>query len=179
MTAIPEDKIYHVRDLLNNYLKGVIKFTEEVEENQQINFLDLTIHVDDTGKMKSNWFTKPIASNRLINYYSAHSQHMKFNVAKSFIRKVLAVSHFDFHKENKVKIETILVKNNYPLPVIKKLPVMLGAKVRMLVVTQQQYRRALSRTKVKAILSYLMRARPIHLSPRKRKITLQLHIFQD
>lgn len=121
ITAIPDDKIMFVKDLLNQYLPGVIEFTEEIEDNNQINFLDVTLHTDESGKIRSNWFSKPIASNRLINFYSAHPEHMKFNVARSFIRKVLMVSHIDFHAENKLKIQQILAKNNFPSKIIHKL----------------------------------------------------------
>jgi len=46
---------------------------------------------------------------------------MKNNVAKSFIRKILTVSHSDFHPENKKRIFSVLEKNNFPVKVIQKL----------------------------------------------------------
>lgn len=121
ITAVPADKITTVKDLLNKYLEGVIEFTEEVEVDSKINFLDLTLHVDKSGKIRTNWYSKPIASNRLINYYSAHPSYMKNNVAKSFIRKMLTVSHRDFHLANKERITNILRNNNFPMKLIFKL----------------------------------------------------------
>lgn len=105
----------------NQYLEGVIEFTEETEVDGKINFLDLTLHVDNNGKIRTDWYTKPIASNRLVNYYSAHPPHMKFNIAKSFIRKILTISHRDFHPANRKRIFAILMKNNFPIKLIERL----------------------------------------------------------
>lgn len=46
---------------------------------------------------------------------------MKNNVVKSFIRKVLTVSHRDFHLANKQRIIDILQRNNFPMKLIHKL----------------------------------------------------------
>lgn len=121
ITAIPYDKIHIVKQHLNQYLEGIIEFTEEIEIDGKINFLDLTLHVDKNGKIRTNWYTKPMASNRLVNYYSAHPRHMIFNIAKSFIRKILTISHREFHKANKKRIFEILEKNNFPVKIIEKL----------------------------------------------------------
>lgn len=66
------------------------------------------------GKLRTKWFHKPIASNRLLNFNSKHPKHMIQNTAKSFIRRVLSLSHSSHHIECKEKIREILIKNNFP-----------------------------------------------------------------
>jgi len=120
ITAIPEDKIQQVLDKLHEF-DPKIKFTCEMESGQQLNYLDVTIHRSDEGKMITNWYHKPMASNRLLNFYSNHPQRMKFNVAKSFIRKIFRLSHKNFWKNNLLRIKSILKRNNYPDKIIDKL----------------------------------------------------------
>ena len=101
-----------------------IKFTFEIENSQQqLNYLDLSINLSrfDDGKLITNWYHKQIASNRLLNFYLNHPQRMKFNVVKSFIRRVFRLSHKNFWNENLLRIKTILNRNNYPLTVVNKL----------------------------------------------------------
>lgn len=120
LTAVPENKIQEIIDVLHTYDSN-IKFTYEFENERRLDYLDITIHRDENGKLTTNWYCKPIASNRLLNFYSNHPSKMKFNVAKSFIRKVFRVSHKSFWYENLTKIREILRKNNYPNLLINKL----------------------------------------------------------
>ena len=120
ITAIPENKIQHVLDALHEFDPS-IKFTYEVEQNARLDYLDLSVWRRENGKLITNWYHKPIASNRLLNFYSNHPKRMKFNVAKSFIRKIFRVSHKEFWSENLQRIRDVLFKNNYPENVITKL----------------------------------------------------------
>ncbi|XP_037045731.1 uncharacterized protein LOC119081096 [Bradysia coprophila] len=109
-----------ILDKLNAFDPGRIKFTCEMEENQSINFLDLTI-IRRHGSIITNWYSKAIASNRILNFYSAHPRNTVLNTAKSFARKVFEYSHTEFHTENLTKINNILQKNNFPVNEIHKL----------------------------------------------------------
>ena len=120
ITAIPEDKIDDVLNALHDFDPN-IKFTYEIEEQQRLNYLDLSIYRNSTGGIMTNWYHKPIASNRLLNFYSNHPHKMKMNVAKAFIRKVFRVSHKSFWESNLLRIKEILSKNNYPEKLINKL----------------------------------------------------------
>lgn len=120
ITAVPEDKIQHVLDTLNEFDNN-IKFTYEVEQNGRLDYLDLSIFKRENGKLICNWYHKPIASNRLLNFYSNHPKRMKYNVVRSFIRKIFRISHKDFWNENLQRIKNVLKKNNYPDKVITNL----------------------------------------------------------
>lgn len=92
----------------------------EDDENHSIEFLDTTIY-NCGDKLITKWFHKPMASNRILNYYSKHPKNMVKNVAKAFIRRVFTLSHKKFHDENRNTIKEILIKNNFPPKTIENL----------------------------------------------------------
>lgn len=121
LTSIPKDQVKTLENKLNS-INPNVQFTtvEQTDDDQSIEFLDLTVY-NRNGKMITKWFHKPIASNRLLNFHSKHPMNMIKNTAKSFIRRVLSLSHASFHKENIEKIKWILAKNSFPAKVITHL----------------------------------------------------------
>lgn len=119
-TIIPDDKILSTLNILNSFHPKV-KFTVEIEEEGSINFLDTTVFKNDKGKMKTSWYSKPIASNRIINYYSSHPRYMIENVSKALIKRALSLSHRDFRVNVLDKIKKILAQNNFPKHRVEKL----------------------------------------------------------
>ena len=85
-----------------------------------MNFLDLTLIRKD-NKILTNWYAKPTTSERILNYFSIHPNYMKLNVARSFIKRVLSLSDNEYKSNNITRIEQYLMKNNYPINIIKKL----------------------------------------------------------
>lgn len=114
-----KDSIDILLECLNGFNEN-IKFTKEDEENGVLNYLDLTIHRQDST-IVTNWYTKPMASNRLLNFHSAHPKNMVYNVAKSFVQRVHDFSDQRFHHGNMTKISAILSKNSFPKETISKL----------------------------------------------------------
>lgn len=110
-----------LKDKLNSYNPNV-QFTVEMEDEntKSIDFLDLTIY-NEGSNIKTKWYHKKIASNRILNFHSKHPKNMIMNVAKSLVKRVFTVSHRSFHQENLVKIKSILSKNSFPDSVIDKL----------------------------------------------------------
>lgn len=120
LTSIPKDMADTLKDKLNSYNQNV-QFTMVIQnDDNSIEFLDTTVF-NDGESLRTNWFHKPIASNRLLNCYSKHPINMVMNTAKSFVRRVFTLSHASFHKENKETIIRILVKNNFPKKIIDQL----------------------------------------------------------
>lgn len=104
-----EEIIIVVLHHLNSF-HPLIKFAHETEIGVSINYLDLTI----SRQNGTNWYTKP-ASNRILNFYSAHPRHMIRNVAIYFAMKVFNYSDPQFHQNNMLRVREILMKNNFPL----------------------------------------------------------------
>ncbi len=100
LTSIPKEVAEDLKAQLNSYNPNV-QFTMEVQkDDNSIEFLDTTVF-NEGESLKTKWYHKPIASNRLLNYYSQHPTSMVTNTAKSFIRRVFTLSHASFHKENR------------------------------------------------------------------------------
>lgn len=112
----PDFWVVYVDDqnVLNSY-NPQVRFTVETEDHltKSINFLDTTVYNSD-GKLKTCWFCKPIASNRLINFHSAHPSNMIMNTARSFVKRVMSLSHREFYAANLARIKAILKKNSFP-----------------------------------------------------------------
>jgi len=108
-----------LHNALNSYHPN-IKFTLEVEEKSTINFLDMTIKRVDGGKLEYEWFSKPMASGRLLNFYSNHPYKQKINVISNFISRVLKLTNIKYWSYQKTKIYKILIKNGYPKKLINK-----------------------------------------------------------
>ncbi|XP_055910765.1 uncharacterized protein LOC129945130 [Eupeodes corollae] len=122
---------YKVADLLLilNGFHSKLQFTVENENNSSISFLDVKIHRMDT-QLSFDWFQKPTASGRLINFRSNQAKHIIFNTASNLINKVFTLSDVRFHHSNTIKVTKILSDNGFPPAIIRGL------------ILQQQCRRA-------------------------------------
>ncbi|XP_062704303.1 uncharacterized protein LOC134286667 [Aedes albopictus] len=120
MLAVPKDKIEEVRKIFNEYNEK-IQFTVEVEENGKIPFLDLLLVRQPDQTIKTEWYMKPIASGRFLNYHSAHSIKQKVNVANNFIRRVQTFSTNVDTATTRDIITTQLKLNDYPTTMINRL----------------------------------------------------------
>lgn len=110
--GIHKDHIVQTLATLNAY-DNRINFTIEIENEGKINFLDMTL-MRRGEKIATNWFKKPYASDRLLNYLSTHKHSTIINVAKAHIRTVLQLSDADFFNENRNHIMDRLRANNFP-----------------------------------------------------------------
>ena len=72
-----------VLNIFNSQDKNV-QFTFEVQQNNQINFLHLSLIIK-YNKIISNWFQKPTSSNRTINYFSNHPICQKKNIVYNLV----------------------------------------------------------------------------------------------
>ncbi len=62
-----------------------------------------------------------MASNRLLNWKSNHSLKQKLKIANNLIKRVCTLTTANTPEQNLPIIKSILTKNNYPIPLIKKL----------------------------------------------------------
>lgn len=120
LTSIPKETAEILKEKLNSY-HPMVQFTIELQrDDNTIDFLDTTIQKCG-GKLKTKWFHKPIASNRILNYYSKHPKHMVLNTAKNFIRKIFTLSHASYYEDNIQTIKRILGKNNFSTKMISEM----------------------------------------------------------
>ena len=90
-----------------------LKFTYEIENDQKINFLDVTV-CRSNNNILTDWYRKSICSDRVIMYTSNHSLQQKKNIVYNLVDRALSLSDPLFHKKNRQIITDILLKNHYP-----------------------------------------------------------------
>lgn len=117
--CIHKDNLNLIIDTFNSYNNN-IQFTFETQDNEKINFLDVTLKINNSQKIICNWYQKPISSGRLINYYSGHPVQQKVNIVYNLVDRAILLSHSSFHNTNLAKLKQILLNNDYPLDFIKK-----------------------------------------------------------
>ena len=111
--AIPLNKLKYVHDMLNSYDKH-IQFTYELEENRRLPYLDMMLVRKENQTVRTEWFSKPIASGRFLNFHSYHSYQQKMNVAKNFKMRVEKLSTNLTAAETAQIIDKHLKTNDYP-----------------------------------------------------------------
>ena len=116
LTCIPKDQIDNTLKVFNNYHER-LQFTYEIENNNKINFLELTL-IKNNNTLMHNWYRKNTSSDRFLNYKSNHTKSQKIGMVYTLVDKVFKLSHKSFHKENLIKIKNYLIKNNYPIKFI-------------------------------------------------------------
>lgn len=105
-----------------NEVNAHIQFTCEIETNCCLPYLDMLVRRDEsTGRITTNWYRKPVASGRLLNYQSFHPFPQKLSTAKGFIHRVLTLSSPDYRIENERTIVEILTQNGFPKKLIHRL----------------------------------------------------------
>lgn len=97
---------------INKYDKN-ITFTLEPEVRGIINFLNVTI-INTGSELRTKWYKKEFASNRMINYMSGHGNNIIKNTVMEYINNVLILSHGEFFHENRNKMISILRDNSWP-----------------------------------------------------------------
>ncbi|XP_062542205.1 uncharacterized protein LOC134210194 [Armigeres subalbatus] len=118
--AIPNEEIETVKNAFNHYHEK-IQFTVEVERDGRIPYLDLLLVRKPDQSIKTEWYSKSIASGRFLNYHSAHNMSLKVNVAKNLIKRVSTFSTNVDEDTIKRIIYTQLRQNDYPKSLINRL----------------------------------------------------------
>lgn len=97
-----------------NSFNSNMGFTCEREKDDTICFLDVQVFRENT-EIKTCWYKKPYASDRLLNFLSNHNSKCIVGTAIAFIKTVLKLSHGSFFHQNKEVVETILTHNSFPI----------------------------------------------------------------
>ena len=91
LMAVPANKINTVLEAFNKQEER-LQFTVECEVDGKLPFLDMLIFRNSDQTLSTNWYSKPIASGRLLNYNSFHQFKHKINVANNLIHRVSTLS---------------------------------------------------------------------------------------
>ena len=117
-----EDDIQALLTFINT-INPHIQFTYECSHHQ-INFLDLTVHIDPktTTTIQTELFIKPSSLGIFLNYNSAHPKSTIVNSAQSEIACAIKNGSNEYYKKQGVnKIIEVLKRNAYPETIIDKI----------------------------------------------------------
>lgn len=110
--VLRDSKVDETRNRFNNVNKD-LQFTVELEENKTLNFLDMTLKRRG-DRVISDWYNKPTASHRLINYFSHHPTSQKIAIVYNLVDRAIKLSDNGFHNHNLDKVRKTLNLNDYP-----------------------------------------------------------------
>lgn len=125
----------NVRQLekLHNYLNTLapkLKFTLEIEQDNRINFLDLTLEKNN-NKFDYKIYRKPTTSDQTIHFSSFHPYSQKMAAYNSLVYRLLKVPLSTSNYENELKIiKHIATANGYRSNLIDKLVAKKRDKIR-------------------------------------------------
>ena len=88
----------HTLDMFYNFSNRV-KFTHEVEIDNKINFLDVSIIKNEDGHLTFDIYKKKTFSGRYINYFSSHPISCKIGIVKNLLDKIIKISDKKFHEK--------------------------------------------------------------------------------
>lgn len=107
-------------ETLNNFLNHInqkepsIKFTIELEANNQLPFLDILVKKAD-NTYETSVYRKPTHTNRYLNFNSNQHTNIKKGVVKCLYDRAKIISSNDEILTNEKKfIKTVLLNNQYP-----------------------------------------------------------------
>lgn len=131
ITLIPIESVDEVLQKLNGY-NSRIQFTVEKEACNQISFLDMYLIRDPiNANIVTNWYCKPYASNRIINFNSHHHFGYKKSTAYNLIHRILELSDTQFYSNNIETVKRILSNNGYPSSLVKHLIIKYNRKKKL------------------------------------------------
>lgn len=116
---VKREEIDNTLTILNSFHRQ-IQFTMEEETNNRLPYLDSVV-IRQGHLLKLDWYQKPTASGRIINFNSKHPRRTIINTATNFIKRVLQISDDQFHDENKNKIRKVLDMNDFPRGTVEEL----------------------------------------------------------
>jgi len=107
LLAAPFDQLNKILETFNSFYER-LQFTLEIGINNRINFLDVTIILDDQ-KILFDKYEKPTNTGRYINY-SQHPLSQKRSIVYDLTDKALLLSHPKFQEEKNLMhvINTLL-----------------------------------------------------------------------
>lgn len=99
-----------------NNIHPNISFTLEMENNNKINFLDLSISRDPTNQLKFSIFRKPTQTDHAIPDHSNHPQQHKLAAFHCYVNRLLNIPLSKEAYNNEVKILKQIAYNNHYEP---------------------------------------------------------------
>ena len=102
-------------------IKFTIESSEIINENQTINFLDVTVILSNDNKISTDIYYKPTNSHEYLNYSSHHPKHVKDNIPYNLAKRIVVfVSSYEQTQNRLKELRKWLLNCNYPTSIIEK-----------------------------------------------------------
>ena len=121
IVGLPADKVDSTLTLLNSFNTHIQFTVEREDEARSVPFLDTKLYREEDGTIYLDWYQKPTASGRYINYFSNHPLTMKTNIIVALKNRISKICDERFLKNNLDRLCQILCNNGYPKNLVKKL----------------------------------------------------------
>ena len=118
LLCCPPEEINNILEIFNTY-DPRLKFTIERENNNQINFLDITLLKNSNGTIQTTWHTKHVWTASYINFNSITPFKYKISVI-NLVDRAIRLSSKPFKSANLNKVRNTLKINGYPDNIINK-----------------------------------------------------------
>lgn len=120
VTAVPDDQMHNTLNIFNS-INEHLQFTLESETNKSVPFLDTLVTRAEDNRIVLDWYQKPTASGRFINYFSNHPTNQKFNTIIAMKNRITHISDERFLVKNLKILFDIFLNNGYHASTLKKL----------------------------------------------------------
>lgn len=119
-TAIPNDMDAVILESSNKYHTR-LQFTIEVEADNKLNFLDMTVKRLENGDLTIVWYQKKISSGRHLNFNGRNPIGHKRNVTIALADRAIAFTNSKDRPDSLKKVRYILKENGYPKKFVEKI----------------------------------------------------------
>ena len=117
--VVPKDSINRAVAELNTFHPR-LQFTFEMENNGSLPFLDTMVTRRPDGSLLLDWYQKPTASGRYLNYHSAHTTKQKMNLLIGMRTRVQRICHPSLVNKKFKLLVDIFENNGYPTRLLRK-----------------------------------------------------------
>nr|CAH7767041.1 unnamed protein product [Callosobruchus chinensis] len=121
IVCLPSEGLDEILDVFNSY-DPHIQFTIEKEDvNHSVPFLDTRFIRTVNNVLLVDWFRKPTASGRFLNFNSYHKMGIKINLVKQMKARVTKISDATFLTSNLHTLANLFINNSYPRQLVHRI----------------------------------------------------------
>jgi hypothetical protein len=120
LTIVRTSELQKVLDAFHEFNES-LRFTYELAIERRIPYLETLLISNEDGSIDVDWYQKPTATNRILNFHSNHPKHQKLNTAEGLLHRAMTLCSDKFVQKNINIARNILKENSYNSKTINQL----------------------------------------------------------